>query len=113
MGPLGLVLEVLLFTSCTLRCGFGSFWLTITLGLTPFGFYSPEAATVLFFWNLDFKTPNSGFNRLWGTGSDLFRILIFEVLDSEFVLTLGLEFFGFEVILVKASKSFFKSFKIQ
>jgi len=49
MGPLGLVLEVLLFTSYTLRCGFGSFGLTITLGLTPFGFDSLEAATVLFF----------------------------------------------------------------
>jgi len=64
MGPLGLVLEFLLFTSCALRCGFGSFWLTITLGLTPFGFDSPKAVAVLFFWNLDFKTPFSGFNRL-------------------------------------------------
>jgi len=99
MGPLRLVLEVLLFTSCTLRCGFESFWLIITLGLIPFSSDSPEAITVLFFWDLDFKIPDSGFNKLWGTGSDLFRILIFEVLQSEFIIALYLEFFGFEVIL--------------
>jgi len=38
MGPLGLVLEGLLFTSCTLCCELDCFWLTNTLGLTPFGF---------------------------------------------------------------------------
>ena len=48
---------------------------------------------------LDFKIPDSGVNRLWGTGSDLFRIFIFEVLESEFIITLYLEFFGFEIIL--------------
>jgi len=99
MGPLGLVLEVLLITSCTLRCGLGSFWLIITLGLSPFGFDTSKAAIVLFFWTLDLKTSDYGFNRLWGTGYDLFRILIFDVLESEFIITLGLVFFGFEVIL--------------
>jgi len=48
---------------------------------------------------LDFRTSDSSFNRLCGTGSDLFRILIFEVLESEFIMALGLEFFGFEMIL--------------
>ena len=99
MGPLRLVLEVLFFTSCTLCCEFDSLWLTSTLGLALFGFDSQEATTVFFFWNLDFKIPNSGFNRLWGTGFDLFKILIFGVLELEFVIALGLEFFGFEMIL--------------
>jgi len=49
MGPLRLVLEVLLFTSCTLRCGFESFSLISTLGLIPFSSDSPEAITILFF----------------------------------------------------------------
>jgi len=48
---------------------------------------------------LDFKIPDSGFNRLKGKGSNLFRILIFEVSESEFIMALGLEFFGFEMIL--------------
>jgi len=49
MGPLRLVLEVLLFTSYTLRCGFDSFWLISTLSLAPFGSDSSEVTTVLFF----------------------------------------------------------------
>ena len=70
MGPLRLVVEVLLFTSCTLCCEFDSFWLTYTLGLTPFGFDSQEATTILFFWNLDFKDTRLLFqqtlrNRFW------------------------------------------------
>jgi len=99
MGPLRLVLEVLLFTSCTLWCEFDCFWLTNILGLVPFGFDSHEATIVLFFWDLDFKILDSEFDRLWGTCSDLFRILIFEVLELEFIIALGLEFFDFEVIL--------------
>jgi len=105
MGPLRLVLEILPFTSCTLWCEFNSFWLTNILGLTPFGFDSHEGTIVLFFWDLDFKILDSGFNRLWGTSSDLFRILIFEVLESEFIIALGLEFFGFEVILALELKA--------
>jgi len=49
MGPLGLVLEGLLFTSCTLCCELDFFWLTDTSGLTPFGFGFQEETTVLFF----------------------------------------------------------------
>ena len=58
MGPLRLVLEVLLFFPRTLWCKLDSFWSLNTLGLTPFGFGSQEAATVFFFWNLDFKIPD-------------------------------------------------------
>ena len=100
MGPLSLLPEVLLFISCTLCCKFDYFWLTNTLGLAAFGFNSQEATTVLFFWNLDYKIPDSSFNKLWGTGFDFFRILIFEVFESEFVIALGLEFFDFEMFLV-------------
>jgi len=109
MGPLRLVLDVLLFTFCTLRCGFESLWLISTLGSTPFSSDSPEVITVLIFWDLDFKIPDYGFNRLWWTGSDLFRILIFNVLESEFVIALDLELFGFEVIIaleLEASSSY-------
>jgi len=49
MGPLGLVLEGLLFTYCTLCFELDYFWLTDTSGLTPFGFGLQEATTVLFF----------------------------------------------------------------
>jgi len=95
----GLVLEGLLFTSCTLCCELDCFWLTNTLGLTPFHFGFQEATIVLFFWAFDFKISDSVFSRLWGTGSAFFRILIFKVPGSEFTIALGLEFFGFEVIL--------------
>ena len=64
MGPLRLVLEVLLFFPCTLCCKFDSLLSLNTLGLAPFAFDSLEATTVLFFWNLDFKMPDSDFNRL-------------------------------------------------
>jgi len=49
MGSLGLVLEGLLFTSCTLCFELDCFCLTHTSGLTPFGFGFQEATTVLFF----------------------------------------------------------------
>jgi len=49
VGPLGLVLEDLLFTSCTLYFELECFWLIDTSGLTPFGFGFQEATTVLFF----------------------------------------------------------------
>jgi len=49
LGPLGLVLEGLLFTSCTLCFELECFWLTDTSGLTPFSFGFQEATTVLFF----------------------------------------------------------------
>jgi len=49
MGPLGLVLEGLLFTSCTLCFELDCFSLTDTLGLTLFGFGFQEATTVFFF----------------------------------------------------------------
>jgi len=49
MGALRLVLEILLFFPCTLCWKFDSFWSFNTLGLTPFGFDSHEATTVLFF----------------------------------------------------------------
>ena len=49
IGPFGLVLEDLLFTSCTLCFELECFWLTDTSGLTPFGFGFQEATTVLFF----------------------------------------------------------------
>ena len=98
MGPLGLELEDLLTISCSFRCALGSFWLIITLGFSTFGFDTLEATTALPFWTLDFRISDSNSIRLWETGYDLFRILIFEVLDSEFTTTLGLEFFDFEII---------------
>ena len=59
MGHLRLVLEVLLFFPCALCWKFDSFWSLNTLGLTPLGFDSQEATTILFLWNLGFKIPDS------------------------------------------------------
>ena len=90
MGPLRLVLEVLLFFYCTLCWKFGGFCSLNTLGLTPFGFGSQEATIVFLLWTLGFKIPDSELIRLCGVGYDLFRILIFGVLDSELVIALVL-----------------------
>jgi len=49
IGPLGLVLEGLLFTSCTLFFELDCFWLTDTSDVTPLGFGFQEATTILFF----------------------------------------------------------------
>ena len=60
MGYLRLVLEVLLFTSCALRCEFDSFWLISTLGLAPFGFDSHDTKFLslqnLDLWGLRVRT---------------------------------------------------------